>query len=43
MHRRDLLKLGAVAGATFAVGGMARAWRSTASAQPAGIPLWTAW
>jgi 7,8-dihydropterin-6-yl-methyl-4-(beta-D-ribofuranosyl)aminobenzene 5'-phosphate synthase len=38
MHRRDLLKLGAVAGATFAVGGMARAWRSTASAQPAGIP-----
>jgi len=38
MHRRDLLKLGAVASGTFAMGGLTRAWWSTASAQPAGIP-----
>src|SRR5262249_38166701 len=39
MRRRDLLKLGAVASGTFAVGGLTRAWWSTASAQPAGIPI----
>ena len=38
MNRRQFLKLGAVAGGAIAVGGPARGWWSTATAQPAAIP-----
>ena len=38
MKRRQFLKLGAVAGGAIAVGGPARGWWSTATAQPAAIP-----
>jgi 7,8-dihydropterin-6-yl-methyl-4-(beta-D-ribofuranosyl)aminobenzene 5'-phosphate synthase len=38
MNRRQVLKLGAVAGGTLAVGGVARTWWTPAVAQPAGVP-----
>ncbi|MEX2145829.1 MAG: MBL fold metallo-hydrolase [Candidatus Rokuibacteriota bacterium] len=39
MHRRDVLKLGAIAGATFAAGGVTHLGPRTAGAQPSGAPV----
>ena len=38
MNRREFLKLGAIAGGTFALGGISRAGRGMAAAQTGAVP-----